>query len=109
MVSLLIKDADWVVTMDPDRRILNGGPVLIEGDRITRVAKMEDFEPNFDADQVIDGKGKMVMPGLIDTHIHCAQQLGRGLGDEAYSGTERLFKRLWVVEAVTTRTIPTST
>ena len=99
MASLLIKDADWVVTMDPDRRILQGGFVLIDGDRIVRVAKMQDFEPNFDADKVIDGKGKMVMPGLIDTHIHCAQQLGRGLGDEAYSGTERLFKRLWVVEA----------
>ncbi|MFI4986768.1 MAG: amidohydrolase family protein, partial [Alphaproteobacteria bacterium] len=31
--------------------------------------------------------------------IHNAQQLGRGLGDEAYSGPERLFRRLWVVEA----------
>ena len=48
---------------------------------------------------MIDGRGKLALPGIFDTHVHNAQQLGRSCGDEAYSGPERLFRRLWPVEA----------
>ncbi len=48
---------------------------------------------------MIDGRGKLALPGIFDTHVHNAQQLGRGCGDEAYSGPERLFRRSWPVEA----------
>ncbi|MBI2202341.1 MAG: amidohydrolase family protein [Candidatus Rokubacteria bacterium] len=99
MPGLLIRNADYVVTVDRDRRIITDGAVAIVNDRIAAVGKTADVAPQFPDAETLDGRGKLVMPGLVDTHIHNAQQLGRGLGDEAYSGPERLFRRLWVVES----------
>ncbi|MBI4233873.1 MAG: amidohydrolase [Chloroflexi bacterium] len=99
MPTLLIRNADYLVTVDQERRIIRDGAVAVVDGRIVAVGKTEAVAPRFGAAEVIDARGKLVLPGLVDTHIHNAQQLGRGLGDEAYSGPERLFRRLWVVEA----------
>ena len=82
MSTILIKNADWLVTMDADRRILQDGAVAIQDDRITAVGKTDEVSKGFQADQEIDARGKLVMPGLVDTHVHNTQQLGRGLADE---------------------------
>ena len=74
--------------------------LVIQNDRIVGVGKSNEFPPN-PGDDVIDGRGKLALPGIFDTHVHNAQQLGRSCGDEAYSGPERLFRRLWPVEAHT--------
>src|SRR6516225_1436240 len=81
MDTILIKNAGWVVTMDPDRRIFADGAVAIEGDRIVEVGKTEQLAAKHKAQKVIDATGKMVLPGMIDTHVHNTQQLGRGLAD----------------------------
>ena len=81
MSGILIKNAEWVVTMDPERRLIRDGAVAIRDDRIAEVGKSEDIERGFKAEKVIDGAGKLVLPGLIDTHVHNVQQLGRGLAD----------------------------
>jgi 5-methylthioadenosine/S-adenosylhomocysteine deaminase len=78
--SLLIKNADWLVTMDGERRMLRDGAVAVTDGRIAAVAKTHELE-NFPAQKVIDATGKLVMPGLIDGHVHNSQQLGRGLAD----------------------------
>lgn len=82
MSAILIKNADWLVTMDADRRILQDGAVAIQDDRITAVGKTDEVSKGFQADREIDARGKLVMPGLVDTHVHNTQQLGRGLADE---------------------------
>jgi 5-methylthioadenosine/S-adenosylhomocysteine deaminase len=99
MTDLLLRNADYVITVDSDRRMIRDGAVAIRDGRIVAVGKSEALARSYPAAEVIDARGKIVMPGLFDTHIHNAQQLGRGLGDEAYSGPERLFRRLWIVEA----------
>jgi 5-methylthioadenosine/S-adenosylhomocysteine deaminase len=99
MSDLLIVNADYLLTLDPSRRILRDGAIAIKGGRIAAVGKTSEVKPTLPDAEVIDAKGKLVLPGLFDTHIHNAQQLGKGLGDEAYSGPERLFRRLWPVEA----------
>lgn len=100
MATILIRNADYVLTVDPQRRIIRDGAVAITDDRITAVGKTAEVASAVGhPDEVIDARGKLVMPGLADTHVHHAQQLGRGLADEAYSGPERLFRRLWVLEA----------
>ena len=81
MGTLLIKNADWLVTMDGERRIIRDGAVAIQDDRIAAVGKTAEIGPNFKADKEIDARGKLVLPGLIDTHVHNTQQLGRGLAD----------------------------
>jgi len=99
MARLVITNIDYLITVDPERRIIRDGAVAIDGDRIVAVGKTADITVNPAADTVVDGRGKLALPGVFDTHIHNAQQLGRGCGDEAWSGPERLFRRLWVVEA----------
>lgn len=99
MTRLVVKNIDYLVTVDRERRIVRDGAVVIVNGRFVAVGKTADIAIDPAADDIIDGRGKLVLPGLFDTHIHNAQQLGRGLGDEAYSGPERLFRRLWVVEA----------
>ena len=99
MPELLVKNADYLVTVDRDRRMIRDGAVAISGNRIAAVGKTQELAPRFPHAEVIDARGKLVLPGIFDTHIHNAQQLGRGLGDEAFSGPERLFRRLWVVES----------
>jgi 5-methylthioadenosine/S-adenosylhomocysteine deaminase len=98
MSRLVISNIDYVVTVDPTRRIIRDGTLIIEHARIAALGKSREFPPQAD-DDVIDGHGKLALPGIFDTHVHNAQQLGRSCGDEAYSGPERLFRRLWPVEA----------
>src|SRR6516164_10771644 len=98
MPRLVIANIDYLVTVDPQRRIIRDGALVIEGGRIAAVGKSSELPPQAD-DDVIDGHGKLALPGIFDTHVHNAQQLGRSCGDEAYSGPERLFRRLWPVEA----------
>ena len=96
MSKILIEHADYVVTMDPERRIIRDGAVAILDDRITAVGKTNEVRAGFAHAEIIDGRGKMVLPGLFDTHIHGAQQLGRGLGDNMY---QRFFTHLWKIES----------
>jgi len=80
-MSILIANAGWVVTLDAERRIFRDGAVAIEGDRIVGVGKSAELAARTKADHVIDAAGKLVMPGMINTHAHNTQQLGRGLAD----------------------------
>ncbi len=54
--------------------------VLVEGDRITRVAVREIEAPR--DSRRIDGSGKFLIPGLMDMHIHLSGGRGRGGPDE---------------------------
>ena len=53
--------------------------VLVEGDRITRVAVREIEAPR--DSRRIDGSGKFLIPGLMDMHIHLSGGRGRGGSD----------------------------
>lgn len=97
MTTTLIKNADWIITMDPERRIITDGAVAITGDRIGAVGKTSEIARRFQADKEIDARGKLVMPGLIDTHVHTVQQLGRGLADGCDMPIH-LFQRLYGYE-----------
>jgi cytosine/adenosine deaminase-related metal-dependent hydrolase len=59
----------FVITMDRRRRLLPGADVLVEDDRIAAIG--HDL-PDGDA-EVLDCRGSVVMPGLVDTHRHMWQ------------------------------------
>ncbi|WP_031513824.1 amidohydrolase [Desulfofalx alkaliphila] len=96
MVQKLIKNA-LVITMDNRRQIFEGGDVLVDGDTIAAVGKVNEAEIKPDA-EIVDATGKIVMPGLINTHVHLSQQLGRGLGDDVDLLTW-LRERIWPYES----------
>lgn len=68
-----------VVTMDGARRILEDGAVRVAGDRIVQVCPTAEatIAPG---DRVIDCRGKLVIPGLIDAHGHAGHCLIRSIG-----------------------------
>ncbi|MGR6835394.1 5'-deoxyadenosine deaminase [Syntrophomonas erecta] len=75
-MSILIKNGT-LVTMNPAREILQCD-IFIKQDRIVQIGELD----NISADQIIDATGKLVIPGLIQTHIHLCQVLFRGMADD---------------------------
>jgi cytosine/adenosine deaminase-related metal-dependent hydrolase len=68
-----------VVTMDAARRVLGDGAVLTDGARIAQVGRAADVRPPREPERVIDGRGRLVLPGFVDTHVHLSEHLSRGL------------------------------
>src|SRR5512143_1441172 len=70
-----------VLTMDGERRTIPDGAVAIRGDRIAAVGKAGDLGGG-PAGRVIDARGGIILPGLVNTHTHAAMTLFRGLADD---------------------------
>ena len=73
--TLLVKNADLVVTMDEGRREIPHCDVLIRDNVVV------DVGPNLDgrADETLDARGCLVVPGLVNTHNHIWGTLYRGV------------------------------
>lgn len=65
------------VTMDPAQPVLKDAFVAVEG---TKIASVGTARPQGEFDRVIDGTGKVLMPGLVNAHTHVAMALLRGYG-----------------------------
>lgn len=85
-----------VVTMNQKREVARGD-VLIEGDRIASIGEVRRLK----VDEEIDATGKLVIPGLIQPHIHLCQTLFRGYADDLEL-LEWLRQRIWPFEAAHT-------
>ncbi|WP_243544164.1 amidohydrolase [Pseudodesulfovibrio tunisiensis] len=96
MTTTLIRNAT-ILTMDKQRRIFQGGDVLVSQGKIAAIGGVpEDMIPE-DA-EIVDATGKLVLPGLINTHVHTSQQLERGLADDVNLLTW-LHDRTWPFES----------
>jgi 5-methylthioadenosine/S-adenosylhomocysteine deaminase len=85
-----------VVTVDSNDTILEDGAVAISGREIAAVGPTVEVTARFSADQVIDASGQVVMPGLINAHVHAPDSLFRSLvGDMPL---EPWLERLWIAE-----------
>jgi len=93
MTTLLLKDADVLVTMDAERREIPGGGVFIRDGVIEAVGATPDLPPT--ADEVVSLAGCVALPGLINTHHHMYQSLTRvvpGAQDaELFAWLRRLY------------------
>ena len=77
MTSLLVKNATLVVAMDgADQRWSDGGIYVVDN-AIAQVGPMEALPQ--EADQVIDARNMVILPGLVNTHHHFFQTLTRNL------------------------------
>lgn len=81
-VDLLITGGA-VVTMDGEGKIFDNGFVAIRGERIVDVGDAAQLRAKkYTAKQTIDARGKVVLPGLINTHTHIPMVLFRGIADD---------------------------
>ncbi len=80
-MSILV-DRGTVVTVDKDRRIIRDGAIAIEEDKIVAVGKSEEVKRTFQAERIIDAQDKLIIPGLIDAHLHFVKTISRGIADD---------------------------
>ncbi|MFJ4153695.1 8-oxoguanine deaminase [Pseudomonas sp. NPDC089752] len=73
--TLLIKNAELLVTMDGERREIRRGGLYIEDNLIKQVGPSDELPQH--ADEILDMTGKVVIPGLVNTHHHMYQSLTR--------------------------------
>lgn len=80
-VDLMVRGGT-IVTMDRQRRLIERGAIAIRGNRIAAVGAERDVMSKYRARRVINAAGKVIMPGLINTHTHVPMVLFRGVADD---------------------------
>ncbi|MEN6326832.1 MAG: 5'-deoxyadenosine deaminase [Syntrophomonas sp.] len=91
-MSILIKNGT-IVTMNAQRDVIQGD-ILIEDDRISQIGTINGAE----AEHIIDARDMLVIPGLIQAHIHLCQVLFRGMADDMEL-LDWLRLRIWPLES----------
>ncbi|ONK21622.1 8-oxoguanine deaminase [Bacillus sp. VT-16-64] len=76
MPSLLIKNARNIISMDQQRQRYPGGSIFVEDQEIKAIGTNIPYET---ADTVINAEGKIIYPGLINTHHHLYQTFTRNI------------------------------
>ncbi|MCE2658279.1 MAG: 8-oxoguanine deaminase [Rubrivivax sp.] len=78
--TLLIHRADVIATLDDERRELPEASVWVKGPAIAAIGPAESMPPEaLQADEVIDARGHVLVPGLVNTHHHMYQSLTRAV------------------------------
>jgi cytosine/adenosine deaminase-related metal-dependent hydrolase len=86
-----------VITMNAQRQIVTNGAVAVTGKQIVAVGKSADLAAQFPEKRRINCNGNVLLPGLIDTHVHTAQAMLRGCADDL-GLIDWLVKRVWVLQ-----------
>lgn len=86
-----------VITMNARREILTGASVAVQADRIAAVGARRELAAAFPKAERLDARGMLLMPGLVDTHVHTAQAMIRGCADDL-GLLDWLGKRVWVLQ-----------
>ncbi len=68
-----------VLTMNGQSQVLDDGALAIQGNKIVAVGPTTTVKAQYSAARTIDAHGQLVMPGLVDTHFHTAQQFERSM------------------------------
>ncbi len=82
----LIIHGATVLTVDQERRVIKDGAVVIKKNRIKDIGKSEELIKKYQAPKRIDGSNKLVMPGLVNMHMHLNEHMHKGLAPENLDG-----------------------
>ena len=93
----LIVSGGTVVTMGGARTVYDDGAVVVKGDTILAVGPSNEVASKYVASQMIDAKGKLVLPGFINGHTHVPMTLFRGLHDDV-TLNDWLYKYIFPAE-----------
>lgn len=87
-LSAFAESADWilsakyVVTMDPQRRVIENGAVAVQGGKIVGAGARAGIDRKYHAKSRIHESNAILIPGLINTHTHAPMALFRGIADD---------------------------
>ena len=97
MPTLLVKNAQVLVTMDDHRHEIHDGGLFIKDGFIEKVGKSDQLPSK--ADQILDLKGHIVLPGLVNTHHHFYQTLTRVVPEAQDANLFHWLKTLYPIWA----------
>ena len=80
-VDLIVVGGTFV-TMDAQMRVIEDGAMAVKDGRIVQVGQLRDVTAKYVAHETIDGRGHIIIPGLINGHTHIPMTLSRGLADD---------------------------
>ncbi|MBN2499603.1 MAG: amidohydrolase [Anaerolineales bacterium] len=94
-VDLLIRGGT-IVTVDDADRIIPDGAVAIKGMEIVGVGASQQIQVLYEGKDEIDATGKVIIPGLVNTHTHLAMTIFRGIADDMR--LEPWLDKIWKLE-----------
>jgi 5-methylthioadenosine/S-adenosylhomocysteine deaminase len=90
---LMLRNADFIVTVDRSRRVLKNASIVIDGDKIVDIGKTDAVDAKYAGrGEIVDAAGTLIAPGFINTHVHTFEHLSRGLIPD------NLATRPWVLQ-----------
>lgn len=99
--TLKLDNARFVVTVDPGRRVIRHGSVIVQGQRITHVGQVRDLAA-IPAERVIDASGCVVTPAFVNAHMHISYAHAvRGIFPDDFVGRQRLLEVFRLQSAMT--------
>jgi len=93
--DILIRDC--IILPMVGREVVREGVIAIKNDKISYVGK-KSKAPRVRAEKIIDGRGKVAMPGLVNCHTHLAMTLFRGIAEDQPL-KKWLKETIWPLEA----------
>jgi putative selenium metabolism protein SsnA len=86
-----------LITRDERQPLIEGGCVAIQDGLIVAVGPTTDLRRNYPGVRFIDACGRLIMPGLINTHMHLYSTFARGMAlkDDAPDNFVHILERLW--------------
>ncbi len=86
-----------VITRDNAIPIIEGGCIVIDGNKIIEIGLTESLKSKYSSARFIDAKGKLIMPGFINTHMHYYSTFARGMSNDSPPATKfsEILKGLW--------------
>lgn len=86
-----------VITRDNDMPIIENGCVAIDGNKIIEVGLTQSLKEKYNQARFIDAKGKLIMPGFINTHMHYYSTFARGMSNDSPPAAKfsDILKGLW--------------
>jgi 5-methylthioadenosine/S-adenosylhomocysteine deaminase len=94
--DIIIHDC-LILPMDEKNRIIEDGSIAIENGSLVYVGKKAKL-PAFKGEKIIDGHGKIAMPGLVNCHTHLSMTLLRGIAEDQPLNNW-LTETIWPLEA----------
>lgn len=97
MPTLLVRHADVLVTMDDGRTEITDGGLFARDGWIEQVGPTSELPDT--GDHIVDGRGQVVVPGLVNTHHHLYQTLTRAFPGAQDAGLFDWLRTLYPVWA----------
>lgn len=92
---MLLVGNGTIITQDKSNPYIKNGCVAIDGSVIADIGDNEILKAKYRTSEYIDAEGKIIMPGMINTHMHIYSAFARGMKSEPANNFIEILQNLW--------------